>query len=94
MLDERGLKAALAVDLNVGPDRLSKWLSGAERPMLKVAVQIEGLLGLSPRLWEDEPPTDAGIAAAIGEAESKVSGGVAALRKRAEGRREDAKGAA
>lgn len=91
MLGERNLKATFAADLEVGPDRLSKWLAGAEQPLLRYAVSIEGLLGLSPRFWE-ETPTKEAVGAAIVDAEKVRPGGLAALRKRAEGRRE--KGAA
>ena len=91
MLGERNLKATLAADLEVGPDRLSKWLAGAEQPLLRYAVAIEDLLGLSPRFWE-EAPTSEGVTTAVLDAEKTRPGGLAALRKRAEGRRE--KGAA
>jgi plasmid maintenance system antidote protein VapI len=87
MLGERNLKATLAADLEVGPDRLSKWLAGAEQPLLRFAVAIEDMLGLSPKFWE-EPPTPRGIDEAIRDASERRPDGIAELRKRAEKRRE------
>lgn len=85
MLEDRNLKATLAAELSVGPYQISRWLTGQDRPRAAERGKVEDLLGLSWRLWEDEPPTEEKVKSAIGDALAASPGGLAGLRARAAG---------
>jgi len=53
---ERGEKAKLARDLDVGLDVVSRWVSGERLPTPKQRAEIEDRLKISWRLWDEEAP--------------------------------------
>lgn len=83
------MKAQLCEELGVSPDRLSKWLAGAEKPVLRVVLALEELIGWPPRAWEeattgwDQERVDGAVTALIGEAEGRKPGAADGLRERA-----------
>jgi transcriptional regulator with XRE-family HTH domain len=52
-LGAHGARAALAKELEVGPDLVSRWLSGERVPNTLHRRRLEDEYGISWRLWDD-----------------------------------------
>jgi transcriptional regulator with XRE-family HTH domain len=52
-LEAHGARAALAKSLEVGPDLVSRWLSGERVPNTLHRRRLEDEYGISWRLWDD-----------------------------------------
>jgi transcriptional regulator with XRE-family HTH domain len=53
-LKPRGAKAALAKALAIGPDLVSRWLSGDRTPDTKHRARLEDEYGINWRLWDEQ----------------------------------------
>lgn len=53
-LADHGKQAELARDFGVGPDRVSRWLSGKHRPDATWRAKLEDKYGISWRLWDED----------------------------------------
>lgn len=53
-LEEHGAKAALAREMGVGADIVSRWLSGERRPDTKQRAHLEDSRGIGWRLWDED----------------------------------------
>lgn len=52
-LEAHGARAALAKSFDVGPDLVSRWLSGERVPNTLHRRRLEDEYGISWRLWDD-----------------------------------------
>ncbi len=66
-LADHGKQAELARDFGVGPDRVSRWLSGKHRPDATWRAKLEDKFGIGWRLWDED--TDAPENADLAEAD-------------------------
>lgn len=57
-LQKRGAKAELAREFKIGPDRVSRWLTGERKPDPPMRAWLEDKYRIGWRLWDQPVPTE------------------------------------